>query len=117
MSTEASHADQVPVTSPAGTTDPRLIEALRKALLRSLCHKMHSLWDRQQVYTASFQRLAAQEAVAEMIGDLVGLKGDVVIRIFDDAYDNGEHMGDRLVEELDPLLTRGLGAWMIEGCF
>jgi len=99
------------------TTDPRLIEALRKALLRSLCHKMHSLWDRKQVYSASFRRLDASDAIAEMIGDLVGLEGDEVTQIFDDASDSGEHVGERLVERLDPLLARGRGAWMTEGCF
>lgn len=57
MSTGRPHADQAPIGSAAGTGDPLLHEALRRALLSSLCHKLHSLWDGQQQYTPSFRRV------------------------------------------------------------
>jgi hypothetical protein len=116
MSTEARQADPAPSASPAGSASPQLEEALRRALLRSLCHKMHSVWDRQQIYNAPYRRMDCSDVLAEMIGDMVGLTAEKVYLVFDDACDSGEHVGDRLIEELEPLLARGSGSWMTEGC-
>jgi hypothetical protein len=112
MSTGRPHADQAPIASTAGNADRLLQEALRKALLRSLCHKMHSLWDRQQQYTPQFQRWERADLVAEMIGDMVGLTADEVYQ----AFDNGDCTGAGLIQQLEPLLARDRGSWMTEGC-
>jgi hypothetical protein len=112
MNLEKPHSDQAPIASAAGTVDPLLHEALRRALLRSLCHKLHSVWDRQQQYSPQFQWLEQVDIVAEMIGDMVGLKFEAVHLAFED----NAYMGDGLIAQLEPLLGHGHGSWMTDGC-
>jgi hypothetical protein len=102
MSTENPRADQALTAFAAVTADPLPQEALCRALLRTLCHKLHSLWDDQQQFSPKFRWLEKVDAVAEMIGDMVGLELEEVFQAFDD----GECTGYGLIEQLEPLLAR-----------
>jgi hypothetical protein len=108
MSTEMPHADQAPAASPAAA-DSRLKEALCRALLRTLCHKMQSSMEEQvPPRSLGLRSWNRAELIAEMIGDLVGLDVD---RVYE-AYEDGDYTGSGLIEQLEPLLARGRGCWM-----
>lgn len=110
--TESQAPRRLPSSS--GTMGFLLDQALRRALLRSLCYKLHGVWDRKHpYYSPNFSWLEQVDIVAEMIGDLVGLDFEEVHEAFDD---NGG-TGDKLIEELEPLLADGHGSWMTEECF
>jgi hypothetical protein len=111
MSTAAPRADQAPITSPAGA-DPQPEQALRRALLRTLCHKMHSLMEeRPPPGSLGFRNWDRAGLIAEMIGDLVGLEVD---RVYE-GYEDGDFTASGLIERMEPLLVRGYGNWMIQG--
>jgi hypothetical protein len=96
--------------SPAAPTAGPLNEALRRALLRSLCHKLHSLWDRQQGYARASQRLEYARCAAEMIGEMVGLTGKKVYEVFEESG-----TGCELIEQMEPLLAPVRRSWIAEG--
>jgi hypothetical protein len=111
VSTAAPHVDQAPIASPAGSTDPRLEEALRRALLRTLCHKMHDMMQEQpRSRSLGFRNWDRAALIAEMIGDLVGLEVD---RVYE-GYEDGDFTACGLLERMEPLLAQGHGTWMTE---
>jgi hypothetical protein len=84
-------------------------EALRRALLFSLCHKLQSVHDRHIMRFIDLRRAGCVDVVAEMVGDLVGLKAQEVYEIFD----SGDGLGEELFLQLEPRLAAGHGTWMI----
>jgi hypothetical protein len=95
-----------------GVTPPQLREPLRRALLLSLCHKLHSLHDRHIMQFRDIERAGCVDIVAEMVGDLVGLSLNGVYEILD-GVDGQGCLGDELFERLEPRLAAGHGSWMI----
>jgi hypothetical protein len=65
-----------------------------------------------RLHLLNFRGWDRGELVAEMIGDLVGLEAMEVYQ----AFDRGECTGRGLIQQLEPLLARGGGSWMTEGC-
>ena len=58
------------------------------------------------------ERSGCVELVAEMVGDLVGLKVDEIYEVIDNV-DGPECLGDALFRQLQPRLAAGHGSWMI----
>jgi hypothetical protein len=87
-------------------TVPR--EALRAALLLTLCHKLHSVHDRHIMHFIDIQKAGCVDLVAEMVGDLVGLAVEEVYKVLD-SIDSQGCLGDELFWRLEPLLAAGHG--------
>jgi hypothetical protein len=87
-------------------------EAVRAALLLSLCHKLHSVHDRHIMNFIDIRRAGCVDVVAEMVGDLVGLTVEGVYEILD-SIDGPGCLGEELFWRLEPRLAAGYGSWMI----
>jgi hypothetical protein len=109
MSTQTPQA-QIPHIN--GTNDPmlphQLQAALRRALLKSLCHKLQSVHQRHVARFLDLARSSCVDVVAEMVGDLVGLEVPQVYGVFDDC----DCLAEDLFRLLEPRLAAGYGSWM-----